>query len=539
VKHHETLTELLNAPEGEHYQFKEWKNKENYIETTKILCALANCGGGKLVLGISDKRPRQVVGSTAFSQPERVRADLIEKLRVGVDFVLYEDNGKRVLTLEVSSHPVGLPITVDGVAWWYVGDSLVAMPENVRRSIYAEGGNDFSAEIVGGAALSDLDDNATTVFRKTWATNSGNKRIETMTKEQLLRDSGAVTDAGVTYAALILFGTREAVRKYLPRAEVVFEYRSSEASGPAAWREEFTEGFFNYNDRIWELVNLRNDKQHYQDGLFVFPVSTFNERVTREALLNSITHRDYQLAGSVFVRQYHNRLVVESPGGFPTGITLDNILDRQSPRNMLIAKIFQLCGLVERSGQGMNLIYELAVREAKPLPDFHGTDAYFVKLTLNGQVIDKRMLVLMKQIGDERLDAMTTDDYLLLSKLFTGSELERTTLKQFTHLIELGIVKQTESGIEFANGILAISSDHQAITSDHQAIDWRTLETDDKKQQIISFIAESNKVTSAQLVKLTGLSQGHIRKILQSFVADGVIVKFGNNRYATYELKRE
>jgi ATP-dependent DNA helicase RecG len=174
------------------------------------------------VLGISDKRPRQVVGLTAFSQPERVRADLIEKLRVGVDFELYEDNGKRVLALEVSSRPIGLPIAVDGVAWWYVGDSLVAMPEDVRRSIYAESGNDFSAEIVIGATLADLDENAIEAFRKTWITNSGNKRIETLTTEQLLRDSGAVTDAGVTYAALILFGTHEAVRKHLPRAEVVY-----------------------------------------------------------------------------------------------------------------------------------------------------------------------------------------------------------------------------------------------------------------------------------------------------------------------------
>jgi ATP-dependent DNA helicase RecG len=440
------------------------KQRQLYRDN-KILCALANCGGSKLVLGVSDKRPRQVVGSTAFSQPEHVRADLIEKLRVGVDFELYEDNGKRVLALEVSSRPIGLPIAVDGVAWWYAGDSLVAMPEGIRRSIYAESGNDFSAEIVFGATLAHLDENAIDAFRKTWATNSGNKRFETLTTEQLLRYCGSVTDAGVTYAALILFGTREAVRKYLPRAEVVFEYRSSEASGPAAQRDEFTDGFFNYDDRIWELVNLRNDKQHYQDGLFVFPVSTFNERVVREALLNAITHRDYQLAGSVFVRQYRDRLVVESPGGFPTGITVDNILDRQSPRNLLIAKIFQLCGLVERSGQGMNLIYELAVREAKPLPDFSGTDAFFVKLTLSGQVVDKRMLVLIKQIGDERLDAMTTEDYVLLSKLFNGREFDITKPEQFAHLTELGIVKQTVNGIEFANGILTISSDRQAIVA--------------------------------------------------------------------------
>ena len=77
--------------------------------------------------------------------------------------------------------------------------------------------------------------------------------------------------------------------------------------------------------------------------------------------------------------QYHERLVVESPGGFPNGITVDNILNRQSPRNRRIAEILSLCGLVERAGQGMNLIYEISIMEAKELPDFTGTDDNFVK----------------------------------------------------------------------------------------------------------------------------------------------------------------
>jgi ATP-dependent DNA helicase RecG len=456
MKGYETIEQLCNAPEGEHYQFKEWKTKNNFTEVVKICCALANCGGGKLILGVTDKRPRQVVGSNAFPQPERTRADLIEKLRVGVGFELYNDDNKRVLVFEVAGRPVGLPVQVGGIAWWYSGDSLVAMPEEVRRGIYAESGHDFSGEICKGATLSELDTRAIEVFRRTWATNSGNKRIANLSIEQLLRDCDAITDEGVTYAALILFGTGKALRQHLPQAEVIFEYRSSEAAGPAAQREEFTEGFFNYNDRIWELVNLRNDKQHYQDGLFVFPIYTFNERVVREALLNAVTHRDYQLAGSVFVRQYRDRLVVENPGGFPSGITVENILDRQSPRNLRIAKIFQLCGLVERSGQGMNLIYELAIREAKPLPDFRGTDAYFVKLTLNGLVHDKRMLALIKKIGDERLEAMTTDDYMLLRKLFQGKEPENIQVARFDHLVELGIVRRTENAIELVNGAMSL-----------------------------------------------------------------------------------
>ena len=69
----------------------------------------------------------------------------------------------------------------------------------------------------------------------------------------------------------------------------------------------------------------------------------------------------------------HYRLVIESPGGLPPGVTVNNILEIQSPRNRLIAEILSLSGLVERAGQGKNLIYESCVKEAKTLPDFKGT----------------------------------------------------------------------------------------------------------------------------------------------------------------------
>ena len=52
----------------------------------------------------------------------------------------------------------------------------------------------------------------------------------------------------------------------------------------------------------------------------------------------------------------------------------------QAPRNRLIATILALSGLVERAGQGMNLIYELSIKDAKSLPDFSKTDDYFVKV---------------------------------------------------------------------------------------------------------------------------------------------------------------
>ena len=127
----QTIEQILNAKEGEFVQFKEAKNRFDFGEALRCCCALANCGGGKLVFGVTDKRPRKVVGSTAFDQPERTRKGLIDKLAIMVDFQLYDVEGKRVLVFDVANRPLGIPVQVDGIAWWYEGDSLIPMPERL------------------------------------------------------------------------------------------------------------------------------------------------------------------------------------------------------------------------------------------------------------------------------------------------------------------------------------------------------------------------------------------------------------------------
>lgn len=109
---------------------------------------------------------------------------------------------------------------------------------------------------------------------------------------QLLADAELLVGSNVTYAALSLLGTRQALGRHLAQAEIVFEYRSNETPGPAADRREFRCGFLPALDEIWQLVNLRNDLQHFQQGLFVWDVPTFNERAVREAVLNAVSHRD-------------------------------------------------------------------------------------------------------------------------------------------------------------------------------------------------------------------------------------------------------
>ena len=528
-----TIEELLNAKEGEQYQFKEAKTRFDSGEAARCCCALANCGGGKLVFGITDKRPRKVVGSKAFDQPERTRKGLIDKLKVMVDFqILYDQDNHRVLVFDVSSRPVGLPVQVDGVAWWYEGDSLIPMPEIMRRSIYDEIGFDFSGSVCSSAKLSDLDNEAINVFRKKWIEKSGNKRLAALTSDQLLYDCEAITDEGITYAALILFGKREALGKYLPQSEIVFEYRSTNASGPAAQREEFRMGFFAFYNRLWELINLRNDIQHYQEGFFIFDIPTFNESVVREAVLNAVSHRNYQMAGSVFVRQFPDRLLIESPGGFPVGISLSNILERQVPRNRRIAEILALCGLVERSGQGMNIIFETSIKEAKQLPDFTGTDETFVSLSLNGLVLDKKMLSLINKIGNERLDSFSTTDFLVVNALFYEKPLSENMLPRMKHLIDMGIVEHIGRSKYVLSRSLYGVAGKQGIHTRIVGLDRET-----NKELLLKHIREAREA-GAPLKELQQVlpshNRGQIQVLLRELRKEGRVHCIGNTSAARW-----
>lgn len=527
-----TIEELLNVKEGEQYQFKEAKARFDYGEAARCCCALANCGGGKLVFGITDKRPRKVVGSAAFEQPERTRKGLIDKLKVMVDFQLFTLDEKRVLVFDVASRPLGLPVLVDGVAWWYEGDSLTPMPEEVRRKIYSETGFDFSGSICSFAKLDDLDDTTVEAFRDKWIEKTGNRRLANLSKEQLLHDCEAVSDEGVTYAALILFGKKEALGKYLPQSEIVFEYRSSYASGPANQREEFRIGFFACHTRLWELINLRNDIQHYQEGFFIFDIPTFNESVVREAILNAVSHRNYQLAGSVFIRQYPEKLMIESPGGFPNGISLDNILDRQVPRNRRIAEILALCGLVERSGQGMNIMYETSIKEAKQLPDFTGTDDSFVSLTLNGLVLDKRMLSLINKIGNERLESLSTTDFLTIDALYYEHPLTESMKLRLKNLTEMGIVEHVgRNKYVLARSLYSAagkSGTHTRIVG---------LDRDTNKELLVKHIrnqgSEGTQLKELQQV-LPGLNRSQIQVLLRELRKEQRIHCIGNTSAARW-----
>jgi ATP-dependent DNA helicase RecG len=443
------LYSLMKCRENAHLEFKEAKNNYDSDKLTQYCCALANEGGGKLVLGVSDKLPRSVVGSQACRNLEKTKSDLITRLHLCIEAEEMLVDDKRVVIFTIPSRPIGVPIQYQGIYWMRRGEELVPMLPDMLKRIFNEAEPDFSAQICPQAHLENLDGESIKVFREMWLRKSGNHNLKSLSDKQLLNDIGAIEDKKITYAALILFGTPKALRKFLAQAEVIFEYRSSGVTGPAQQRIEYTQGFFSFYDELWSKINLRNDLQHFQDGLFIWDIPTFNEKAIREVILNAISHRDYREAGSIWVKQYPRKIVIASPGGFLSGITPSNMLWKQQPRNRRIADIFNKCGLVERAGQGADRIYEESIRQGKPLPDFAHTDEHEVVITLDGQIQDESFLRFLEKIGQERLASFNTEDFLVLDLVHKEQPIPSTPpeLKfRLNHLVDLGIVERIGKG---------------------------------------------------------------------------------------------
>ena len=530
------LEQWLLEPEGQRLEFKEAKQRYDFEKLLKYCVALANEGGGTMVLGVTDKRPRRIVGTQAFEDPGRTEAGLHQRLghRIPVEELLLPEG--RVVIVHVPPRLPGTAWEIDGRYFKRAGDDLAALSGQELRDMFAETGPDFSAQPCPGATLADLEAESIALFRERWAKKTGDPRRRELNDLQTLRDAELLVEGDqVSYAALILFGTRAGLTRWLAQAELVFEYRSSEAAGPAADREEYRAGFFAWQDALWKKINLRNDRQSYQDDFFRMDLPTFDEVPVREALLNAVAHRDYRLGGSIFVRQFAKRLEVVSPGGLPPGITPENIIDQQYPRNRRLAEALGRCGLIERSGQGLNLMMESAVRQGKPLPSFAGTAAHEVRLTLEGGVRNPAFVRFMERLGDETLRSFSTLDYLALERLEQGKALNAELLERAPSLIAAGAVEALGRG----KGVRYILSEalYATLGAKGTYTRQRGLDRNTNKALLVAHLTQQSP-QGAPLAELRQvlptLPESSVRDLLRELRGEGKLVLRGERRWARW-----
>lgn len=436
-----------NAREGENWEFKEAKAKYGAREVVRYCAAISNHGGGYLVLGMTDRPPRQLVGTRAFlgQSLNGVIRELATLRTIHVPVIEIDHPDGRVVVFDVPPHPLGEPVMHEGQALMREGDSLIGMSGPMLRRIVAESITDFSATVCEAASGADLDVDAIARLRALRDETRPDRRTAG-SNEKFLREIGLVTPGGLTYGALILLGLPDALSRHLPNAEVIYEYRAAEAAIDYDDRAAFRAGYLTYQDALWEMIDARNGLVHEQRGPYRRPVRAFSERVVREALLNAIVHRNYSYAGSVVVRHSPTKLNVLSPGALPDEVTLDNILDRTVPRNRLLADVLEGCGLVQRSGQGMDLMFEESILAGKGHPTFTGTDAYQVVVQLPGEIVDPTFIQFLEAAEADLSSDDRAKDLFILDLARSQETIAPYLLDRAKELKKMGLLQTRGRG---------------------------------------------------------------------------------------------
>ena len=126
-----------------------------------------------------------------------------------------------------------------------------------------------------------------------YARKQENPLFQNYPDEQVLSDLDLLKDGKLNYAALILLGKSEAIRKYLPQNNIVVEFRTYHSMIQYTARKEFQLPLFIAIDKAWDYINqpASNPLLHYNDGSYIFDIPSFNKEAIREAILNACCHR--------------------------------------------------------------------------------------------------------------------------------------------------------------------------------------------------------------------------------------------------------
>lgn len=436
------------------------------------IVALANERSGRLVLGMEDARPHQVCSSDfAQGMTGKLTDAIYEALHIRVNILELFEGNKRVLVIEVPSRPIGRLLKFEGVALMRTGESLREMSDSEMFAILSEQEPDFSAKICDGLRPEDLDTKAIKAMKSKYAEKQKNRTFLTEPTEQILRDLNLLVDDKLTYAALILLGKQEAIRRYLPQDEIIVEYRLNESSIPFTARKEFQEPLMLAVDDVWNYVNqpASNPLQHVSNGPYIFDVPSFNRESIREAILNAVSHRSMQIQSSVVVKQSPKSITIINAGGFPKGVDIYNILTTSStPRSKLLCEVLEKTGLIERSGQGVDKIYYNCLEEGKPLPDYSRSDAYQVCLTLKAEVEDPAFHLFVDEEQGKRDEnhQLSVFHLLELYKIKSGNldNLDSTLVEQ---LMAEGLAVNVGDKLQLSSNYAP--QRHQSISSEQLA----------------------------------------------------------------------
>lgn len=409
------LRTLLELPaENEVVEFKEAKNGYDFTKLGRYFSALSNEANLKrqpaawLVFGVNSNH--QVVGSNFRIQRkdlDGLKEEIANKTSNRITFIeIHEVQHAqgRVVMFEIPAAPKGLPIAFDGHYYGRDGEALSPLNleeiERIRAQATLE---DWSAAIVPGAGLDDLDDEALTVAKRNFKNKFPDKagEVDGWDTTTFLNKAKLSIKGKITRTALLLLGKEES-EHFLSPAEAKIRWLLKDAQGNDRDYALFGMPLLLAVDKVY--AKIRNLKYRYirEGTLFPEEIDQYEPYAIREALNNCIAHQDYTLAGRINVIEREESLTFTNLGSFVPGdvrrVVMEDAPEEHYRNRFLATAMFNL-KMVDTAGGGIRKLFLFQRQRFFPMPDYDLSDNR-VKVTLTGKVLDIDYARLLAGNGD-------------------------------------------------------------------------------------------------------------------------------------------
>ena len=537
------------------HEFKSDKNKLQDSEIVDAVVAFANTDGGELYLGVEDsgeisglhKDHMDITRLAAFIANKTVPSVPVrcEILDLALPILKITVPRRTSITASSSGKIQRRRLKVNGE------------PENVPMYPYEIAGRlsdlslfDYSAQPVPNGEYRDLDPVERERLRRIIRDYHGEGALLELDDEGLdkalhlaVQDSQKLVP---TFAGLLMIGRADSLRTLLPSAETAIQVLTGT---DIRVNESFYLPILAAFDRITEYFAAWNHEEEMEMGLYRISIPDFDKRAFREALVNAFCHRDYSRLGRVRLQINDEGMTISNPGGFIEGINADNLLDAEPHgRNPVLADAMKRIGLAERTGRGIDRIYEGSLLYGRLLPDYSQSTNSSVRLFIPRGLPDKAFVAMISEEQKRVGHSLPIYSLLILNVL---KQLHQATLHEISQVLKreesrLKVVLETlvESGLVEALGNgrgrnYMLSS--KAYGTDKAAAYVRQKGIDEIRypELVLELARKQGEVRRADVVTLLHISAPKAYRLLRRLQEEGKLALHGKGAGAYYTVREE
>ena len=357
---------------------------------------------------------------------------------------------------------------------------------------------------------------------------------------QLVRDVNGVMRP--TVAGLLLVGKADRLTSVIPTAGAVFQVMEGSS---VRMNEDLSLPLLATFEDFEKWLKGWNPQTEIEYGLLRIPVSEFSPDAFREALVNAFCHRDYTKLDRVRVCISDEGLSITSPGGFIEGVTVDNLLTVEPRgRNPLLCDIFKRLGLCERTGRGIDRIFESSIIYGKILPDYGESNSAYVRVVFPRSLPDVKFAAMIYDEESRTNRKMSIYSLLVLSTLRSQRRCSLDELKDMTHLspatLRSSIERLVESGLVEARGNSRNREymlGEKVYKKSGMEKEYSLQKADDADlQAVLALVSGKGSVSRGDVMDALSVNAGTASGLLSKLVGKGLLERTGKTKGIRYTL---